>query len=167
MLGNPVKIAKWQKYGLPQDNFSTENAIIWKNSDRWTLCIDPQMQANKWLKNLSEAKMGDKKHVHVLKPTTDQKTMSRVIENAMSMGQIVIFEDANETFDPLLDPLLAKQLKKEGSDWLIKFGDGPKVYDIQFKFYITTKIARPHYSPEICTKVTMINFMVMPEGLLD
>ena len=85
----------------------------------------------------------------------------------MSMGQIVIFEDANETFDPLFDSLLAKQLKKEGADWMINFGGALKVYDQAFKFYITTKIARPHYSPEICTKVTMINFMVMPEGLQD
>jgi dynein heavy chain len=38
---------------------------------------------------------------------------------------------------------------------------------LDFKFYITTKISRPHYSPEICVKVSMINFMVTPEGLLD
>jgi len=167
VLGNPVKIAKWQKFGLPQDNFSTENAIIWKNSDRWTLCIDPQMQANKWLKNISEVKAGGKENVRVIKPTTEQKLMSRLIEASMSLGHIVIFEDANETFDPLLDPLISKQLKKEGTDWMIKFGEGLKQYSLDFKLYITTKIARPHYSPEICVKVTMINFMVTPDGLLD
>jgi dynein heavy chain len=46
ILGNPVRIAEWTRYGLPQDSFSTENAIIWENSDRWCLMIDPQMQAN-------------------------------------------------------------------------------------------------------------------------
>lgn len=58
VLGQQVKIAEWQKYGLPADNFSTENAIIWQNSDRWTLSIDPQMQANKWLRNMAEAQVG-------------------------------------------------------------------------------------------------------------
>lgn len=108
-----------------------------------------------------------KENVAFVKPTTDQKLMSRKIENAMSMGHVVIFEDATETFDPMLDPLLAKQLKKQGSEWMIKFGDGLKTYSLDFRFYITTKISRPHYSPEICVKVNMINFMVTPEGLLD
>lgn len=93
--------------------------------------------------------------------------MSREIENAMSMGFTVIFEDANETFDPMLDPILSKQLKKEGGEWVIRFGDGLKAYDMKFQFYITTKISRPHYSPEICVKVNMINFMVTQEGLFD
>ena len=28
-------------------------------------------------------------------------------------------------------------------------------------------MSSPHYSPEICVKVTMLNFMVTPDGLLD
>ena len=31
-------------------------------------------------------------------------------------------------------------------------------YSFDFKFYMTTKLSRPHYSPEICVKVTMLNF---------
>lgn len=85
----------------------------------------------------------------------------------MEHGYIVIFEDANETFDPILDPILSKQIKQDGNDWVIRFGDGMKNYSLDFQFYITTKISRPHYSPEICVKVTMINFIVTPEGLLD
>ena len=85
----------------------------------------------------------------------------------MEHGYIVIFEDANETFDPILYPILSKQIKQDGNDWVIRFGDGMKNYSLDFQFYITTKISRPHYSPEICVKVTMINFIVTPEGLLD
>ena len=32
---------------------------------------------------------------------------------------------------------------------------------------MTTKLARPHYPPEICVKVTMLNFQVTLEGLED
>ncbi|CAJ0959439.1 unnamed protein product, partial [Ranitomeya imitator] len=33
--------------------------------------------------------------------------------------------------------------------------------------YITTKLPNPHYPPEICTKVTLINFTLSPSGLED
>lgn len=51
-LGNPVDIRNWQIVGLPRDNLSTENGVIVQNSQRWPLFIDPQGQANKWVKNL-------------------------------------------------------------------------------------------------------------------
>jgi dynein heavy chain len=38
-------------------------------------------------------------------------------------------------------------------------------YAKEFKFFITTKIANPHYMPEVCIKVTIINFTVTPSGL--
>lgn len=50
VLGDQVKIGKWTSQGLPQDDFSIENAIILDYSERWSLMIDPQMQANLWLK---------------------------------------------------------------------------------------------------------------------
>jgi dynein heavy chain len=28
-----------------------------------------------------------------------------------------------------------------------------------FRFYITTKLANPRYSPETCVQVTLLNFM--------
>lgn len=36
-----------------------------------------------------------------------------------------------------------------------------------FRFYITTKLRNPHYLPEVSVKVTLINFMITPEGLED
>jgi dynein heavy chain, axonemal len=51
-LGDPVKIRNWQLAGLPKDNFSIQNGVIVQFSQRWPLFIDPQSQANKWIKNL-------------------------------------------------------------------------------------------------------------------
>lgn len=50
---------------------------------------------------------------------------------------------------------------------LIRFGDTDVEYDDNFKLYITTKIANPHYLPEICIKVTIVNFTVTMGGLED
>ena len=32
---------------------------------------------------------------------------------------------------------------------------------------MTTKLANPHYPPEICAQATLLNFTVTPEGLED
>ncbi len=38
-------------------------------------------------------------------------------------------------------------------------------YNFDFKLYITTKLANPHYTPEISTKATIVNFAVKEQGL--
>lgn len=40
--------------GLPSDGFSTENGIIVVRGTRWPLVIDPQCQAQKWIKNMEQ-----------------------------------------------------------------------------------------------------------------
>lgn len=36
-------------------SFSTDNALIAKSANRWPLMIDPQGQANKWVKNMEKS----------------------------------------------------------------------------------------------------------------
>lgn len=40
-------------------------------------------------------------------------------------------------------------------------------YSFDFKLYITTKLRNPHYMPELATKLSLLNFMITPEGLED
>jgi dynein heavy chain len=40
-------------------------------------------------------------------------------------------------------------------------------YSSAFRMYITTKLPNPHYSPEMFSRVSVINFTITPEGLLD
>lgn len=54
VLGEPVTIRSWLLAGLPNDAFSIDNAIIMESGRRWPLLIDPQGQANKWIKNLEK-----------------------------------------------------------------------------------------------------------------
>ncbi len=50
-------------------------------------------------------------------------------------------------------------------DTVIRVGDKRIHYDKNFRLYITTKMANPHYLPEIYIKVTVINFSITFEGL--
>lgn len=162
VLGNDVKIQKWLIQELPQEDLSIDNAIIMDNSDRWPLMIDPQMQGNNWIKAMEKAS-----NLATIKPTMDVKNVSRTLENNIAFGNPILLEDAGESFDPLLEPLLGKQIEKKRNQWTIKIGENNIEYDPKFKFYVTTKLSKPHYPPEVCVKVTMLNFMVTEEGLQD
>ena len=41
------------------------------------------------------------------------------------------------------------------------------IFSFPARFYMTTKLANPHYLPEVCIKVTIINFTVTKSGLED
>lgn len=115
--------------------------------------IDPQMQGNAWVKMMEK-----ENQFAIIKPTMDVKIQTRFLKNNVGFGYPVILEDANETFDPIIEPLMGKQIEKKGSMWTIKIGDDNIEFCKDFKFYITTKLSKPHFSPEVCVKVTMLNF---------
>jgi dynein heavy chain len=159
VLGDPVEIRNWHICGLPKDDFSTDNGIIVKLTRRWPLAIDPQQQANKWVRN-KEAEA-----LNIIKLTDGN--FIRILEASITYGTPVLLENIQEEMDPTLEPLLLKQIFKSGGVPCIKLGDSTLEFNPEFKFYITTKLPNPHYLPEVSTKVTLINFMITPEGLKD
>lgn len=106
LLTDDTTIALWQNEGLPSDRMSIENATILSNSDRWPLMIDPQLQGVKWIKQ----KYGDDLKVIRL----GQKGYLDVIEKGLNKGQIVLIENIGENLDPVLDPLIGRNLIKKG-----------------------------------------------------
>jgi dynein heavy chain len=78
-----------------------------------------------------------------------------------------MIENIQETLDPSLEPLLTKDIRKVNGLDSIKLGDAWVAINNDFKFYVTTKLPNPHYLPEVCIKVTLINFTVTTDGLED
>merc|ERR1711968_4051 len=78
-----------------------------------------------------------------------------------------LFEDVGEQLDPSIEPVLARATFKQGGRLLIHLGDSDIDYDENFRFYMTSRMPNPHYLPEVCIKVTVINFTVTPVGLQD
>ncbi|OWK02778.1 hypothetical protein Celaphus_00010474, partial [Cervus elaphus hippelaphus] len=164
-LGNPVKIRSWQPgppqiAGLPNDTLSVENGVINQFSQRWTHFIDPQGQANKWIKNMEKDNGLD-----VFK--LSDRDFLRSMENAIRFGKPCLLENVGEELDPALEPVLLKQTYKQQGNTVLKLGDTVIPYHEDFKMYITTKLPNPHYTPEISTKLTLINFTLSPSGLED
>ncbi|KAF1777676.1 P-loop containing nucleoside triphosphate hydrolase [Phytophthora cactorum] len=107
-LGSPVEIREWQLNGLPTDSTSTDNAILVTRGERWPLMIDPQGQANKWIKktlaqNLETTKMTN-------------ANLLRSLETCIRNGKALLIEDIDETLEPSLEPILQKAIYKQGGD---------------------------------------------------
>lgn len=159
-LGDPVKIRAWQIAGLPIDSFSIDNGIIVSNSRRWALMIDPQGQANKWVKNMEK---GNKLSVIKLSDTNYVRTL----ENAIQFGTPVLLENIGEELDAFLEPVLLKTTFKQQGVEYMRLGENIIEFSRDFKLYITTRLRNPHYLPEIAVKVCLVNFMITPLGLQD
>ena len=69
--------------------------------------IDPQGQANKWVKNMER-----ENNLRVVKLT--QADYVRTLENCIQFGTPVLIENVGEELDPSLEPLLLKQTFKQG-----------------------------------------------------
>nr|XP_031846529.1 dynein heavy chain 3, axonemal-like isoform X2 [Nomia melanderi] len=160
VLGRQVEIRAWTIFGLPADNYSVENGIIVKNADRWPLMIDPQSQANKWVKNMEREnkllviKLSDPNYV-------------KTVETSIQLGTPVLLENVLEEIDAVLEPVLLKNIYKERGVLYMRFGENVIEYNPDFRFYMTTCLRNPHYLPEVVVKVTLLNFMITPQGLED
>ncbi|KAL4648151.1 dynein heavy chain 9, axonemal-like [Arapaima gigas] len=157
MVTDDADIAAWQNEGLPADRMSTENATILTSCERWPLMVDPQLQGIKWIKN----KYGE--NLRVIR--IGQRGYLDSVERALSAGEVVLIENLEENVDPVLGPLLGRETIKKGK--CIKIGDKECEYNPNFRLILHTKLANPHYQPELQAQCTLINFTVTRDGLED
>eukprot|EP00606_Chrysophyceae_sp_TOSAG23-5_P000662 GSChrysophyteH2.ASY1.ANO1.84.1 assembled CDS len=141
VLGDPVKLRSWQLCNLPSDSLSTQNGIIMDNS------------------HINFAPNG----MDVVKQS--DKNFLRTLENGVQFGRWVLLENIGETLDAALEPVLLQQKFKQGGQDMIKLGDNVVPYNDQFRFFLTTKLANPHYTPEVQVKVSLVNFTITQGGL--
>jgi dynein heavy chain len=164
-LSDPVAIRQWTLCGLPQDNHSVENGIIMSKARRYPLLIDPQGQANRYIKNMGKDSTLCTNDIDVVK--LSDKNFLRTLENGVRFGRWVLLENIGEALDAALEPLLLQQKFKQGGTEMIKIGDSTIPWNDSFRFFMTTKLPNPHYSPEVCVKVALINFAITFTGLED
>eukprot|EP00667_Euglena_gracilis_P000018 EG_transcript_18 len=165
VMTTPSQVQDWRLQGLPSDLTSLENAVVANactstKSRRWPLMVDPQGQARRWILNLEKDD-----NLQVLR--TADPLYLRSLELAIRNGLPVMIEDLEETIDPVLEPVLMKQVYHEGGRMLLNLG-GPENaidYDPHFRLYLVTKVANPHFLPDVCIRVALLNFTVTPEGL--
>jgi len=86
---------------------------------------------------------------------------------ACDNGYPFLIENVENEVDPMLDPVLEKQVKRKGKSarGVIKIADQDFDWDDKFRLYMTSRLANPHFSPELSAKTTIIDFTVTQGGL--
>jgi len=160
ILTDTAQIASWNSEGLPSDRVSIENGAITTYAERWPLMIDPQLQGIVWVKEKES-----KNNLQITRLTN--KKMLSTMEKALETGASVMIENLQEALDAVIGPIVGRQKIKKGRNFFVKVGDKEVEYHPNFKLILHTKLANPHYPPEVQAECTLINFMVTEDGLED
>ncbi|ETN11506.1 hypothetical protein PPTG_10373 [Phytophthora nicotianae INRA-310] len=164
--GDSRELREWQLLGLPSDNFSTDNGIFTlKSRQRWSLMIDPQQQATQWIKRLEQFN-----HLEIVK--ADDQNLMQAVEDCLVSGKHILIEDVTEALNPSLEPVVAIKPSQKSADnkratrKYVKLEDRVVETDTErFRLYLATKLANPHFVPDVYIRVNVINFTVTRDGL--
>ena len=77
----------------------------------------------------------------------------------------LIIENIENEVDPMLDPVLEKQVIIKGKTKLIDVGGTQFEYHPNFRMFLTCRLSNPSFSPELSAKTTIIDFTVTQKGL--
>ena len=158
-LVEEAEIGEWTLQGLPTDDISVQNGIMVTRATRYPVLVDPQGQGINWLKNREQDNQ--------LRVTSlNDKHFRNILDDCLSFGKPMLIENIEEELDPVLDPVLEKRFIKKGKNFIIQL-DKEVDYNPEFQLFCTTRLPNPHYSPELCAKVTVVDFTVTPVGLED
>jgi dynein heavy chain len=153
------EIRSWVNQKLPDDQYSIENAVFLKYSIRWPLLIDPQSQAVRWIREM------EGQALKVCK--AEDPLVFRTLEQAIRLGQPILIENVTEYLDPVLDPVLKKEILVRGAQKIIKLGDIEVEYNDSFRLFLVTSLPNPHYLPSAFIKVNLINFTITFKCLFE
>eukprot|EP00927_Polykrikos_kofoidii_P046386 TRINITY_DN40623_c0_g2_i1.p1 TRINITY_DN40623_c0_g2~~TRINITY_DN40623_c0_g2_i1.p1 ORF type:complete len:3637 (-),score=783.39 TRINITY_DN40623_c0_g2_i1:390-10571(-) len=156
-------LGEWALEGLPGDELSVQNAIMVTRSARYPLMVDPQGQANRWIKNREKNRISQNPGMCIT--TLTAKTLKDQIEFTMGEGLCLVIENVENEVDPMLDPVMEKQIIKKGKNMYINVSDQNMDFSPKFSLYMTSRLPNPHFSPELSAKMSVIDFTVTLKGL--
>ena len=132
-LSDPDERLNWQIKSLPSDDLCTENAIMFKRFNRYPLIIDPSGQATEFTLN----EYRDRK---ITKTSFLDDSFRKNLESTLRFGNSLLVQDM-ENYDPILNPILNP----------LRPG---------FTIFLSTRDPMVEFPPDICSRVTLVNFTV-------
>eukprot|EP00051_Salpingoeca_urceolata_P022687 m.374324 g.374324 ORF g.374324 m.374324 type:complete len:4620 (-) comp20005_c1_seq6:68-13927(-) len=148
---------RWKQHALPEDALCTQNAIMLSRFQRFPLVIDPSGQATEFI--LNEYK--DKK---ITKTSFLDPGFRKTLEISLRFGTPLLVQDA-EHFDALLNPVLNREVKKSAGRVLVCIGEQEIDLSPSFSVILAARDAMHQFPPDVCSRVTMVNFTVTQASL--
>ncbi|XP_034460809.1 cytoplasmic dynein 2 heavy chain 1 isoform X1 [Hippoglossus hippoglossus] len=154
----------WKSQGLPSDDLSMENALVILQINalklRSVACpflIDPSSRATEWLRtHLKENRL------EVINQQ-DSNFMTS-LELAVRFGKTLIIQEMDGV-EPVLYPLLRKDLIAQGPRYVVQIGDKVIDYNEDFRLFLATRNPSPFIPPDAVSVVTEVNFTTTRAGL--
>ncbi|RUS77140.1 hypothetical protein EGW08_015096 [Elysia chlorotica] len=156
-LSNADERLKWQANALPTDELCTENAIMLKRFNRYPLIIDPSGQATEFI-------MNEFRERKITKTSFLDDAFRKNLESALRFGNPLLVQDV-ENYDPILNPVLNRELRRTGGRVLISLGDQDIDLSPSFTIFLTTRDPNVEFAPDLCSRVTFVNFTVTRSSL--
>jgi dynein heavy chain 1 len=156
-LSNADERMNWQASALPTDDLCIENAIMLKRFNRYPLIIDPSGQATEFIMNMYK----DRK---ITKTSFLDNSFRKNLESALRFGNPILIQDV-ENYDPILNPVLNREIRRTGGRVLITLGDQDIDFSPMFTMFLSTRDPTVEFPPDICSRVTFVNFTVTRASL--
>ncbi|KAK5608849.1 Cytoplasmic dynein 2 heavy chain 1 [Crenichthys baileyi] len=147
----------WKSQGLPSDDLSMENALVILQSVACPFLIDPSSRATEWLRtHLKEQRL------EVINQQDNHFMTS--VELAVRFGKTLIIQEMDGV-EPVLYPLLRKDLIAQGPRYVVQIGDKVIDYNEDFRLFLATRNPSPFIPPDAASVVTEVNFTTTRAGL--
>eukprot|EP00919_Chromeraceae_sp_WS-2016_P001806 GHVR01004377.1.p1 GENE.GHVR01004377.1~~GHVR01004377.1.p1 ORF type:complete len:4168 (-),score=965.61 GHVR01004377.1:131-12634(-) len=158
-LSKPSERLRWLTEGLPDDDLSTENAIILQRFGRYPLVIDPSGQAVNFIVNKYASS-------RLIKTSFADASFMKNLESALRFGTALLLQDV-ERVDPILNSVLNRETHRQGGRVLITLGDQDIDFSPSFTMFLSTRDPTATFTPDLCSRVTFVNFTVTPSSLMS
>uniref|UniRef100_A0A3B3VJ78 Dynein cytoplasmic 1 heavy chain 1 n=1 Tax=Poecilia latipinna TaxID=48699 RepID=A0A3B3VJ78_9TELE len=130
-LSNADERLRWQANSLPADDLCTENAIMLKRFNRYPLIIDPSGQATEFI-------MNEYKDRKITRTSFLDDAFRKNLESALRFGNPLLVQDV-ESYDPILNPVLNREVRRTGGRVLITLGDQDIDLSPSFVIFLSTR----------------------------
>jgi len=158
-LSSPNDRFEWENQGLSTDELCMENAVIFKQKNRYPLVIDPTGSCSEWMIANLEA---NKKRV--VETSYNDPKFIKQLESALRFGTTVMIKDVDR-LNPLLNGVLNKETYRSGGRVMISVGDLEVDYNPEFDLILLTRDTTAKFPPDLASRVTFINFTVTTGSL--
>ncbi|KAF6780509.1 hypothetical protein AHF37_00019 [Paragonimus kellicotti] len=154
----------WRTQGLPSDQLSGENAVVILETSMCPFIVDPSSRSLNWLRlHLKHKK------VEVVNQQVSGGLFATTLELAVRFGKSLIVQEVEE-IEPILFPLLSKNLVSQGSRSTVTLGDRTVDFHPEFRLFLCTRqtpstlgTVKPASAASL---VTVVNFVTTRAGLV-